>query len=229
MALTRKQEAFAGFLAAGKTQIDAYERAFNPVTQNEKDIASRASKLAKKPEIKARALEIRNEKLKSKITLKEEAFIQELIKGKSQREAYKTAFSCKNWKPESIDARASHLFNTDKVQVRYKEAYAEVVAAVRKDTILNQEQVMQELSCIARQQITDYLSWDDKHINVKPSDLVDSRAIKSVTYDKNGKLVLEFYDKQKALEKLLDIYDKADQTNDNDITVNIGAAAEYAE
>lgn len=172
---------------------------------------------------------IRNEKLKSKITLKEEAFIQELIKGKSQREAYKTAFSCKNWKPESIDARASHLFNSDKVQARYKEAYAEVVAAVRKDTILNQEQVMQELSCIARQQITDYLSWDDKHINVKPSDLVDSRAIKSVTYDKNGKLVLEFYDKQKALEKLLDIYDKADQTNDNDITINIGAAAEYAE
>ena len=37
------------------------------------------------------------------LTAKQEKFVQELIKGKSQREAYKEAFNCKNMKDETID------------------------------------------------------------------------------------------------------------------------------
>ena len=51
---------------------------------------------------------------------KHEKFIQNIIKGKSQRQAYKIAFGV-NYDNAAIDCKASKLFNTDKVQTRYKE------------------------------------------------------------------------------------------------------------
>ncbi len=50
----------------------------------------------------------------------QEKFIQNIIKGMSQRQAYKNAYKVK-YKDEVIDVRASELFNSSKVQVRYKE------------------------------------------------------------------------------------------------------------
>lgn len=58
--------------------------------------------------------------MKEKLTIKQEKFIQNIVKGESQREAYKNAFKA-NYKNEAIDTKASQLFNTDKVQKRYKE------------------------------------------------------------------------------------------------------------
>ena len=56
------------------------------------------------------------------LTPKQERFVQELIKGKSQREAYKIAYpSSKKWKNESIDSKASNLFKNVKVRTRYEE------------------------------------------------------------------------------------------------------------
>ncbi len=58
----------------------------------------------------------------TKLTNKQERFIEELLKGKSQRQAYKIAYpNSKKWVNESIDARASALFNSNKVIIRYKE------------------------------------------------------------------------------------------------------------
>lgn len=54
------------------------------------------------------------------LTAKQEKFVQNLIKGMSQREAYKKAYNAK-YKDEAIDAKASALFNLDKVQIRYQE------------------------------------------------------------------------------------------------------------
>lgn len=50
----------------------------------------------------------------------QEKFIQNIIKGMSQRQAYKNAYKVK-YKDEVIDVRASELFNSSKVQVRYQE------------------------------------------------------------------------------------------------------------
>lgn len=54
------------------------------------------------------------------LTVKQEMFVQNLIKGTSQREAYKKAYNAK-YKDEVIDVRACELFNSSKIQVRYKE------------------------------------------------------------------------------------------------------------
>ena len=55
------------------------------------------------------------------LTTKQELFIQGLIKGYSQREAYKMAYEADNMKNESIDVKASNLFKQDKIRLRYEE------------------------------------------------------------------------------------------------------------
>ena len=59
------------------------------------------------------------------LTTKQELFIQGLIKGYSQREAYKMAYEADNMKNESIDVKASNLFKQDKIRLRYEELIKE--------------------------------------------------------------------------------------------------------
>ena len=54
------------------------------------------------------------------LNIKQEKFIQNIIKGMSQRQAYKDAYNA-NYSDKSIDEKASTLFNSEKVQERYKE------------------------------------------------------------------------------------------------------------
>ena len=57
-----------------------------------------------------------------KLTANQERYVQELVKGKSQRESYKIAYpNSKKWKPDSIDSNASTLLANAKVQQRYQE------------------------------------------------------------------------------------------------------------
>ena len=55
------------------------------------------------------------------LTTKQELFIQGLIKGYSQREAYKFAYNAENMKDETIDKRASELFSKGEIKGRYEE------------------------------------------------------------------------------------------------------------
>lgn len=55
------------------------------------------------------------------LTAKQEIFVQRLIEGYSQREAYKFAYNCEKMKDESIDIEASKLFNNPKISLRYQE------------------------------------------------------------------------------------------------------------
>ena len=59
------------------------------------------------------------------LTTKQELFLQGLIKGYSQREAYKMAYEADNMKNESIDVKASNLFKQDKIRLRYEELIKE--------------------------------------------------------------------------------------------------------
>ena len=54
------------------------------------------------------------------LTVKQEKYVQELLKGKSQREAYKIAYpSSRKWKDNVVDVRACELLKHSKVSVRY--------------------------------------------------------------------------------------------------------------
>ena len=59
--------------------------------------------------------------MSSKLTLKQEKYVQNLIKGMSQRQAYKNAFDTSNMKDETIDNKAYLLLKKDEVRVRYEE------------------------------------------------------------------------------------------------------------
>ena len=59
------------------------------------------------------------------LTSKQEKFIQALVAGKSQRQAYKEAYNAANMKDKTIDERASVLFKNDKIKTRYNELLEE--------------------------------------------------------------------------------------------------------
>lgn len=59
------------------------------------------------------------------LTAKQEKFIQGIVSGLSQREAYKQAYNTNKMKDETIDVKASKMFNMDKVRIRYQELISE--------------------------------------------------------------------------------------------------------
>ena len=59
------------------------------------------------------------------LTPKQEIFVQNLVKGMSQREAYKNSYNAENMKDEVIDNNASTLFKNNEISIRYKELIKE--------------------------------------------------------------------------------------------------------
>lgn len=55
------------------------------------------------------------------LTAKQEKFVQNLVKGMSQREAYKNSYDAENMTDKSIDEEACRLFNDSKISSRYQE------------------------------------------------------------------------------------------------------------
>lgn len=55
------------------------------------------------------------------LTAKQEKFVRNLVKGMSQREAYKKSYNAENMTDKSIDEEACRLFNDIKIATRYQE------------------------------------------------------------------------------------------------------------
>lgn len=60
------------------------------------------------------------------LTAKQERFVQNLVKGMSQREAYKEAYAPPRMKDDAIDVKACQLFAQDKVKIRYQQLLDEL-------------------------------------------------------------------------------------------------------
>ena len=56
-----------------------------------------------------------------KLTLKQELFVQGIISGLSQRQAYRKAYKAEKMSDETVDSKASELLKNGKVTVRYRE------------------------------------------------------------------------------------------------------------
>lgn len=78
------------------------------------------------------------------LTAKRERFVQNLVKGMSQREAYKNSHNASNMKDETIDSKASILFKDEKVRARYEE----LIKATAKETIITAQERMEFLTRI---------------------------------------------------------------------------------
>jgi phage terminase small subunit len=158
----------------------------------------------------------------SNLTLKQEKFVQELIKGKSQREAYRIAYpKSLKWADNTIDSRASKLFNSYKVITRYNELRDRLVKEAEDECIVSAKEVLLELKKIGFADIKNFLTFRTEKVSTgedpetgEPlneytqiielfdSDEVDGSVIQEVSLNAKGTFTFKLYDKLKALDKI---------------------------
>lgn len=86
------------------------------------------------------------------LTEKQELYVQNLIKGMSQREAYRNAYpKSKKWKDSSVDSRASNLLKIDKVLTRFQELKKEKAEDRRQKNLWSYEESVKGLMWIMQQ------------------------------------------------------------------------------
>ena len=102
---------------------------------------------------------------------KQEMFVQYLIKGMSQREAYKKAYNAK-YKDEAIDSKACLLFNTDKVQKRYNE----LLEKLQDKSIMTAKERMIWLSNVVKGNVT-HTSYDSNGNSYENEAYISDKSI----------------------------------------------------
>lgn len=73
-----------------------------------------------------------------KLTTRQEQFAQSVASGKTQADAYRSAYKCENWKNDAIWSQASRLMKNSKVSARIDELRAELSAKLlwsREDSV----------------------------------------------------------------------------------------------
>ena len=93
------------------------------------------------------------------LTTKQEKYVQNLVKGMSQRAAYKKAYNVKKMKDEYVDSKASTLFK----QVKIKQRYEELVKKAEDKAIMSAKERMLWLC--------DVINGKEKDFNKKPADI----------------------------------------------------------
>jgi len=150
------------------------------------------------------------------LTIKQERYAQNLFAGMSQREAYKDAYSTKNMSDKSIDEEACRLANDLKITTRV----AELTEELKQKNMLTVQKVVDELSHIAFDDISNYLSYRTEKtvvgrdelgnpitdyktiIDLKDSNTIDTRNISEVSMGPNGTFKFKQYCKDNALVQL---------------------------
>ena len=157
----------------------------------------------------------------AKLTDKQERFVQELVKGKSQREAYKVAYSDCKASDKTIDEYACRLIKQDKVLARYRVLHDRLMEEAEKECIISAKEVLQELKRIGFSDITQFLSYKtvktvvayDKDtgepiidyvpvVEFLDSGTVDGRVISEISVNAKGGFSFKLHDKMAALDKL---------------------------
>ena len=86
---------------------------------------------------------------------KQEKFINNIVSGMSQRQAYKDAYNAK-YADDAIDNKASKLFNKDEVQTRYKE----LMDKLEDEAIMSAKERMRWLSDVVKGKVK-HTSYDN--------------------------------------------------------------------
>lgn len=152
-----------------------------------------------------------------KLTPKREAFVLAVVSGMTQADAYRSAFSTKNMKPETVQECASRLMSDRKVIARFMELSEQATSAA----VMTRQEALERLSLIAMTRITDILDFETVEIEsigkdgepetksetiwrMKESSELQERAaaaIKSVTMTKFGPKI-EMHDARDAIQQL---------------------------
>lgn len=141
----------------------------------------------------------------SNLTPKQEKFIQAIVAGKTQREAYKEAYNATNMKDKTIDENACRLMNNSKVKARYEELMEEH----KKKALYTREEAVNDLL------------W------IKEEAKKDIQNPKKGLRQANGTIYLNAV---KELSTLNALYpDKKEEKLDDDMVIKIVKASEQDE
>lgn len=103
------------------------------------------------------------------LTAKQEKFIQNIVKGMSQRQAYKDAYNADGMTDNAIDREACLLMQNPKVAKRHKE----LVDAIAKPTIMTAQERLEYLTGVIKgingEQIVEVVDGEVKEITVPAS------------------------------------------------------------
>lgn len=161
--------------------------------------------------------------MSEKLTAKQEKFVQGLIKGKSQREAYKAAYGASQAADATIDSNACRLLKNSKVSARFEELQSKAIKRAESKAIITREEIITEIANIAKDDISNYLDFrmekkivdydEDGNpitifrpiVDIKDSRTIDTKNIKEISVGKNGEIKLKTYCRDTALYKLAEI------------------------
>lgn len=137
------------------------------------------------------------------LTPKQEKFIQGIVGGLSQREAYKEAYDCTNMKDKSVDECASRMMAKETSRARLHELQAES----KERHLSKADAVITELAHIAFDDISNYLDYKQDaegniKIRLKDSKKIDTRGVAEVSLTKDGTFKFKMYAKDNALIQL---------------------------
>jgi len=107
------------------------------------------------------------------LTRNQEGFVQSLLKGLSQRKAYKANYKCKTMSDKTIDEAASRLFHNSKVNARFHELNDKLMEKAEQEGLLSATDVLRKINELILR-------------NEKRDDKVALEALK--TYGKHHKL-----------------------------------------
>ncbi len=98
------------------------------------------------------------------LTIKQEKFVQNIVKGMSQREAYKNSYNANNMKDSTIDKKASELFQKGEIRGRYEE----LLKKIEDKTIMTAEERQIWLSKVVKGDIKITREYDDEIKEYEP-------------------------------------------------------------
>lgn len=161
---------------------------------------------------------------------KQEKFVQGLVKGMSQREAYRAAYDCENATDKSVDELASREFKKVKVRSRYDELIAESVKKSGDDATTIRATLLLTYRSIVDVDHSDLMMYSEEgELVYDPEKVLKSgKAVKRIWHDGKGRLQVEFYDKLTAADKLREMYGiDAEQADKQSVAIT--APTEYIE
>lgn len=95
------------------------------------------------------------------LTAKQEKFVQGLVAGLSQRQAYIQAYpSAEKWKVETVDSKASASLRIDKVLARYTE----IMNEHKEKALWTREEAINELKWLYKQSVKSIKEQDEGYV-----------------------------------------------------------------
>jgi phage terminase small subunit len=140
----------------------------------------------------------------TKLTIKQEAFAKAYIETGNASEAYRRAYSAKNFSDNALAVQASKTLKHPKVVLRI----ADLQAAHQKRHEITVDRIVGEYVKIAFADAGDFFDWGPDGVTVKSkSDLTPEQRsvvaeVSQTVTEKGGTIRVKLHDKLNALEKL---------------------------